>query len=72
MVLNVEKQNIHKMSTIEIRMLRWISGNTSKDMLQNEEILLKIGVAPIEKKWRRVVWDGLVMYRRAVRKSELI
>ena len=29
------------MSVAEIKMLRWISGNTWKDRIQNEEISLK-------------------------------
>ena len=33
-------------------MLKWISGNTWKDRIQNEKINLKIGVAPIDKKMR--------------------
>ena len=31
-----------------------ISGNRRKDRIQNEEIFLKIGVAPIDEKMRRV------------------
>ena len=33
-----------------MRMLKWISGNTMKDMIQNKEIHLKIGVASIDEK----------------------
>ena len=33
-------------------MLKWISGNTWKDRIQNEKINSKIGVAPIDKKMR--------------------
>jgi hypothetical protein len=33
------------MSVAEMRMLRYISGNTRKDRIRNEEIRLKIGVA---------------------------
>ena len=38
------------MSVAKIRMLWWINGNTPKDRIQNEEIRLKIGVAPNDKK----------------------
>ncbi len=34
------------MSVVEMRILRWISKNTSKYKIRNEEIHLKIGVAP--------------------------
>ncbi len=48
----IKKQTIHKMSVAEMRIFRWISGNTRKDWIQNEEIRLKIGVAHIDKKIR--------------------
>ena len=34
------------MGVVEMRMLKWISGNTRKD-IQNEEICLKIVVEPL-------------------------
>ncbi len=41
-----------------MRMLRWISGNTNKDRIQNEEIHLKIWVTLIDEKMRdnRLRW----------------
>jgi hypothetical protein len=41
-------------------MVRWINGNIRKDRIQNEEIRLKIGVAPIDKKMSesRLRWFG--------------
>ena len=50
MVLHVGliRSNINKM----MRMLRWISGNTRKYRISNEEIYLKIGVTPIDEKMR--------------------
>ena len=44
-----------------MRMLQWITGNTRKDRLQNEEICLKTGMTPINEKKRRVTWDCLVI-----------
>ena len=43
-------QQEQKMGVVEMRMLRWMSGHTRKDKLQNNCIREKIGVAPIEKK----------------------
>ena len=50
------------MSVDQMTMLRWISGNIQKDKFKNEEIPLKIGVAPIDEKMRRVTWDGFFMF----------
>ena len=33
-------------------MLRWMCGDTMRDKMRNEDILIKIGAAPIEKKIR--------------------
>jgi hypothetical protein len=44
----VKKQLIHRMSVIEMRMLRWISGNRRKNIIRNKEICLKIGVTEFE------------------------
>jgi len=33
-------------------MLRWICGNTRRDKVRNEDIYIKIGIAPIEVKMR--------------------
>jgi len=63
------------MSVVEMRMLRWMSGNTRKDRIWNEEICLKIGVAPIDEKLReiRLRWFIHVRVTNArVRKSKLI
>jgi hypothetical protein len=48
------------MSVGEIRMLRWISGNTRKDKIQTKENCLKIRVTPIDEKMRELfelVWS---------------
>jgi len=41
-------------------MLKWISGNTRKARIQNEEIRQKIGVAPIDEKMKEsyLRWFG--------------
>jgi len=45
-----------------MRMLKWISENTCKDKIQNEEIRIKIRVAPINEKMREnhLRWFGHV------------
>ena len=41
----IEKQHVQKMSVVEIKMLGWISENSRKYRIRNEETHLKIGVA---------------------------
>ena len=36
----------------EMRMLRWMCGNTRRDKVRNEDIRTKIGIASIEEKMR--------------------
>jgi len=40
------------MSVVEMRMLRWMCGNTRRDNVRNEDIRTKIGVASIEEMMR--------------------
>ena len=46
------KQQVHKMSVAEMRMLRWMSGKTRKDKIRNEFIPGGLWVAPIGDKMR--------------------
>ena len=60
-----------------MRIPRWISGNTQKDIIWNEEIRLKIGVAPINEKMREshLRWFGYMQRRvtnAPIRTSEFI
>lgn len=59
----VRKQHIHKLSEAEMRMLKWVSENTRKVRILNEVFHLKIGVALLVKRWERVAWGGLAMFR---------
>jgi hypothetical protein len=43
-------QHVQKMSVAEMRMLRWICGHTRKDRIRNDDIMNKLGVAPIQEK----------------------
>ena len=38
------------MNVFVMRMFRWISGNTSKDWIRNEEFRLRLRVTPIDEK----------------------
>ena len=58
----VKRQNNHKMSVAEMRVLRWISGNIRKDKIRNEDICLRIVVASSDEKMREncLRWFGHV------------
>jgi hypothetical protein len=53
-------QNVRKMSVAEMRMLHWICGHTRKDQIRNDDIMDKLGVAPIQNKLvqHRLRWFG--------------
>ena len=73
----VKMQHIDKMSMVEMRMLKWINGYTQNDRIRNEEIHLKIRIAPIDEKMREscLGWFGHVQRRAPnalITKSELI
>jgi len=57
----IKRYHAQKMSVAEMRMLRWMCGNTRRDKVRNEDIRTKIGVASIEEQMRENCLDGLVM-----------
>ena len=46
-----------------MRMLRWISGNSRKDKIRNNEICLKIRVGPIDAKMRESCLRWLAIFK---------
>ena len=44
---DIKRHHAQKMSVAEMRMLRWMCGNTRRDKVRNEDICTKIGVASI-------------------------
>ena len=50
----IKRHHAQKMSVAEMRMLRWMCGNTRKDKVRNEDIHTKICVAPIKVKMRKL------------------
>jgi hypothetical protein len=58
-------QYIKKMSVAEMRMLRWICGNTRKYQIRNDDIRDKLGLAPIQEKLvqHRLRWFGYIQRR---------
>ncbi|KAL4185508.1 hypothetical protein AMTRI_Chr10g6290 [Amborella trichopoda] len=65
------------MSVADMRMMRWMSGKTKNDRIQNEFIQENLGVAPIGDKIKdsRVRWAGDAWCRPSttpVRKCDLV
>nr|XP_016448241.1 PREDICTED: uncharacterized protein LOC107773323 [Nicotiana tabacum] len=61
----VKIAHIQKMKVEEMMILRWMCGHTRLDMIKNEDIRARVGVAPIEDKmWElRLRWFGHVQRR---------
>ena len=61
----LKKAEENKLNSNEMRMLRWMSGVTKRDMIRNERIRGTTKVTEISKKIqeRRLVWYGHVMRR---------
>ncbi|KAK4350612.1 hypothetical protein RND71_029925 [Anisodus tanguticus] len=48
----VKTSHIQKMKVAEMRMLRWMCGHTRRDMIRNDDIRDRVGVASVEDKMR--------------------
>ena len=48
----IKRHHAQKLSVAEMRMLRWMCGNTRRDKVRNEDICTKICVTLIEEKMR--------------------
>ena len=59
---HVKKIYEQKMDVVEMRMLRWMCGNTKMDRIKNQEFREKLGVALLSAKMRenRLRWFGHV------------
>jgi hypothetical protein len=45
-----KRRHVQQLSVAEMRMLRWICGNTIRDRVRNDDIRERLGVAPVEEK----------------------
>jgi hypothetical protein len=60
-------RHVQQLSVAEMRMLRWICGNTRRDRVRNDDIRERLGVAPVEEKLvqHRLRWFGHIQRRPA-------
>jgi hypothetical protein len=62
-----KRRHVQQLSVPEMRMLRWICGNTRRDRVRNDDIRERLGVAPVEEKLvqHRLRWFGHIQRRPA-------
>ena len=60
-----KRRHVQQISVVEMRMLRWICGDTRRDRVRNDDIRDRLGVAPIEEKLvqHQLRWFGHVQRR---------
>jgi hypothetical protein len=60
-----KRRHVQQLSVPEMRMLRWICGNTRRDWVRNDDIRERLGVAPVEEKLvqHRLRWFGHIQRR---------
>ena len=47
---STKRRHVQQLSVAEMRMLRWICGNTRRERVRNDDIRERLGVAPVEEK----------------------
>jgi hypothetical protein len=62
-----KRWHVQQLSVAEMRMLRWICGNTRRDQVRNDDIRERLGVSPVEEKLvqPRLRWFGHIQRRSA-------
>jgi hypothetical protein len=62
-----KRRLVQQLSVAEMRMLRWICGNTRRDRVRNDDIHESLEVAPVEEKLvqHRLRWFGHIQRRPA-------
>ena len=65
----IKRHHAQKISVAEVRMLRWMCGNTRRDKVRNEDIRIEIDVTSIEENMREnhLRWFGHVRRRPTMR-----
>jgi hypothetical protein len=60
-----KRRHVQQLSVAEMRMLRWIFGNTRRDRVWNDDIRERLGVALVEEKLvqHRLRWFGHIQRR---------
>ena len=64
---SIKKEQMHRMTAVEMKMLRWIDGKIRKDRIRNEHFREHLEVATIDDKLRdtHLRWLGRVECRLA-------
>jgi hypothetical protein len=62
-----KRRHVQQLSIAEMRMLRWICGQTRRDWVHNDDIRERLGVAPVEEKLMQhhLRWFGHMQRRPA-------
>jgi hypothetical protein len=60
-----KRRHVQQLSVVKMHMLQWIYGHTRRDLVQNDNIRERLGVAPVEEKLvqHRLRWYGHMQWR---------